>query len=67
MRYLAILGPCLESGSTKHGKFQTYCEKGLGHMHVACGVSARPVVSQLVVDLKGASSGVITNMVDQTG
>ena len=25
-------------------------------MHVACGVSARPVVSQLVVDLKGASS-----------
>ena len=49
------------------GNSKLNCEKGLGHMHVVCGVSARPVVSQLVVDLKGASSGVITNMVDQTG
>ena len=71
MRFYALLSDlralvvrrsnCLESGSTKHGKFQTYCEKGLGHMHVACGVLARPVVSHLVVDLKGASFGVITN------
>ena len=63
MHYLAILGPlwCItrivwNPEVQSMGNSKLNCEKGLGHMHVVCGVSARPVVSQLVVDLKGASS-----------